>query len=221
MRVPLRIALALVALGAALALAQDGAEEAAPFAGLQVIAHGDQVFDLATGVTTLPQGGEVVDRNSDLRLVGETLRYKDGAFIEAEGARVEGRFGAASAARLRIDVAARVLEAEGELKVEREGLRLEADGLLYDAEAEVVRFHGNVRADAPDFEAAAAVLDLRSGAIVLVGPYRFADGPFTLRAPAEGALLELVPAEGDAGTDYAAASEVSPELAARLEPFLP
>ena len=186
-----------------------------------MIAHGDQVFDLATGVTTLPQGGEVVDREGELRLVGETIRYRDGEFIEAEGVRVEGRFGTATAERLRVDVTTDVLEAAGGLTVERDGLRLQAGELRYDAEAEVVRFAGGVRADDPAFEAAAAVLDLQSGAIVLVGPYEFQDGLFTLRGPAEGALLELVPVETDAGTDYAAASEVSAELAARLGPFLP
>lgn len=221
----LRLLLVVAGLAATALPAAAGAPaaegEAAPFAALQVVAHGDQEFDLATGVTTLPEGGEIVDQETGVRLVAAVIRYRDGDFIEAEGAEIEGRFGVATAARLRVDIATGLLEAAGGLELAREGLRLRADDLRYDADAEVVRFSGDVVGEAPPFEAAAAVLDLDTGSVVLVGPYRFEDGLFTLRAPAEGVLLELVPVETASGPSYAAASELSAALIERLGPFLP
>lgn len=193
-----------------------GLAEGTPFAALTVTPTGRQVFDLTTGVTTLPEGGEVVDQDTGVTLRAASIEYREGAFIDATGVRVSGSFGALDADAVHIDMTASVLEAHGHLRLEREGLTVQAARVRFDAGRDVADFAGPVSGDAPAFEADRVLLDTRSGNVLLVGRYSYHDGLFTLTSPAAGGRLELqfVGAEGRAA--YDAATEVDPALLERF-----
>lgn len=190
---------------------------AATFAGLTITAYGEQEFDLATGLTTLTDGGEIRDRDTGVVLTGRVIRYRDDELVEAEGSEVTGNFGRIGAERVRIDVPASVLTAEGGLGFQRGDTTVTAGGLTYYAETDVLLLTGAVEGSEPAFTASALALDGESGAIVLVGPYRYQDGPFTLTSESSDALLQLTPTEDG----YAVASQVSEQVLARLRAYLP
>jgi hypothetical protein len=193
-----------------------GLAEGAPFAALTVTPAGRQVFDLTTGVTPLPDGGEVVDQDTGVALQATTIEYRDGAYIDATGVRVRGSFGALDADALHIDIAAATLEAHGHLRLERAGLTVQAARVHFDAGRDVADFAGPVRGDAPAFEADRVLLDTRSGNVLLVGRYSFEDGLFTLTSPASGGRLELQFVGADGNAAYDAATEVDPALLERF-----
>lgn len=76
----------------------------ADFAALTVRPNGPEELDLATGVTTLPEGGEIVYRAENVRLTGGFIRFLEGDFIEAREAVVAGAFGSLEAPELRFEV---------------------------------------------------------------------------------------------------------------------
>lgn len=216
---------ALVGLTGAVALAQEsgqatGQEMEEAFSGLTVIAFGEQEVDIITGITTLPEGGQVVDREHGVTLTAETMRYREGDFVEAETVEVSGRFGTARSDSMSIDLDAAVVEAFGNVRFEREELRLLATSLRYDVKAAVVQFQGPVTGEGVELEAAAMLLDADSGSVLLVGPYRYQDELFELSSEREGALLSLTPAEDESGR-MVASSRVDPDLIERLGPYLP
>lgn len=202
---------------AAAKTAADGQEA---FSGLTVIAFGEQEFDIVTGITTLPEGGQVVDREHGVTLTAESMRYREGDFVEAETVEVSGRFGTARSDRVSIDLATAVVEASGNVRFEREELRLLAASLRYDVDAAIVEFEGPVTGEGVELEAAAMLLDADSGSVLLIGPYRYQDELFELSSEREGALLSLTPAEDESGR-MVASSRVDPELIDRLGPYLP
>lgn len=201
---------------AVVALASWALAETAPFAALTVTPAGRQTVDLTTGATTLPDGGTVVDQDTGVTLTAATVRYLDGAYLDATGVQVEGSFGTLTADALHIDIVHGTLEAEGALHLERAGLDVTASRVDYDARREVASFAGPVRAQAPTFEADRVLLDARSGDVLLVGRYRFEDGLFTLTSPADGGRLELQLHEVDGAPVYDAATEVDPALLERF-----
>ena len=77
-----------------------------------------------------------------------------------------------------------------------------------------------MRGEGVDFEAASMLLDVASGAVILVGPYRYQDTLFELAADREGALLALTPASEDL-SQLRASTDVDPALLERLAPYLP
>ncbi len=207
-----------------LCAAQADVSGSSAFAALTIEPRGDQVYDLATGITTLADGGTVIDRQSGVTLVADSLRFRDGDFIEAQRARLQAAFGAAAAETVKIDIAAGKLHAGGGVILDRDAVHLEAEALEYDSVSELVALVGSVSASGPTFSAERALLDLRTGTMLLIGPYTFRDGLFTLRSPDAGALLELVPVEPtepDGAAAYRAASVVAEETLARFAPLLP
>lgn len=216
--------LALVALGAA----------SAQGARLTVVPRGEQVFDIVTGETELPDGGTIVDRETGVELDADWIRYREGAFVEAEDAVAEGAFGRFHAEELHVDLAATELVATGGVTLEREGLEMTAVSLRFLAEKELVRLERAIGAT-PQFEAEAVLIDVRSGDALLLGPYRYAGGAFELEDERDGSRLQLDWNEdrdaggrrqgGGGGDDGLAArfdarSEVDPDLLERLAPLL-
>lgn len=199
-------------------VAQDG-PPAAPVARLTVIPEGEQRLDLSTGESVLPDGGTIVDAETGLELEAETIRYVEGAWIEAQRASAATGGGLLTAPVLRIDLDARTATAP-------EGVRYRLDGLSVTAASAVLRFGPDLvrfeapRGEDPGFEGRALLLDVRTGDAVLLGPYRFQDGPFTLRDEREDAVLQLRPVRTDAGVPtYRAANEVDEDLWTRLAPL--
>lgn len=187
----------------------------APVADLTVVAYGPQRFDLATGRTVLDEGGEVTDRTSGVRLVATWIAYAEGTALEARGAEIEGDVGRVRAEVVRIDLATGRVDAEGAIVLERGGLRATAERLGVDAGAGLAWLAGGVVAERPDASAGAVWIDLASGRLLLVGPYRFADGVFVLEGGPE-ATLQLDPVPDGEGGDYDARSDVDPGFATRV-----
>jgi hypothetical protein len=195
----------------------------APLAELTVVAYGAQRFDLATGFTELVDGGEVSDRGSGVTLRAPWLRYAEGALLEARDAEVELPFGRLSAPWVVIDLTRARLEAEGGVTLEEpSGQVVTAEAVTFDAESGWASARGDVVGVDPSFMASALHVDVESGRIVLVGPYRYADGLMSLRADDPAARLQLTPvvAEESGPRTYDAATRLDPDLLERLEAAL-
>jgi len=199
-----------------LVAAGPGWAETAPFAALTVTPNGPQRYDISSGVTTLPQGGTVVDQDTGVTLEAASMTYVEGVSIDATDASVTGSFGRLTAGSIHIDVPAATLRATGDLKLIRGGLTVQAGTLHYDATREVVDIRGPVEGTSPDFRADRVLLDAKSGDVLLLGRYRFSEGALTLTSPTGGGRLELHLHAVDGKPVYDAATEVSPALLARF-----
>jgi hypothetical protein len=189
----------------------------ADFAALTVRPNGPEELDLATGVTTLPEGGEIVYRTENVTLTGSFIRFLEGDFIEVEEAVVAGAFGTLKAPELRFEVAAQTLRAAQGATYSGEELELMADTITLNVEADLAVLDGGVSSHSPDLSGARALIDLAAHQAMLVGPYTFADGPVTLRGDA-GELLAL---RWDAAGALSAQTEVPAALRARFAEQLP
>ena len=187
----------------------------APVAELTVVAYGAQRLDLATGRTVLDAGGEVTDRVSGVRMTADWIAYVEGATLEARDATIDGELGRVRAARVLIDLRLGRVRAEGELEFERAGIRARAERLGLDGPAGLAWLAGGVAAELPNAAADAVWIDVADGRVVLVGPYRYVDGPFGLEGGAD-ARLQLDPIVVDGVAAYDARSEVEADLAERI-----
>jgi hypothetical protein len=218
-----------VALLAPAALAAD--TDFTDFAGLSVTPYGQQILDIASGITTLPDGGEIIDRDHGITLSGGFIRYREEDFVEIRGARANGAFGDLSAAMVNVDIAGQSLRAEGDILlssqllgsqgvssqgVSSQGVTLEAQTLRVDLEAATAVVEGGVRSVDPPFEAAALIIDFEREEALLVGPYRYGDGGFTLRSSRSEDLLLLKTTE----RGVEASTEIPAALLERLRLYL-
>ncbi len=210
----------LAALLVALMLAWPVSFGAEPFAALTVTPTGRQQFDIATGVSVLPDGGVITDQSTGVELHAAYIEYLAGSFVQASFAQVNGDFGVVKADSLRLDLETGVLNASGSLSLERDGLTVNAASLVYYANRQVAVFAGGVAATGPAFEADTLFLDAASGDVLLVGQYRYQDALFTMTSPEAGGHLELRLVVVDGRPSYDAATEVRPELLARFEGLL-
>ena len=207
------------------------------FAALTITPNGAEVVDIATGVTTLPDGGRVIDAERGLSVESDYIRFAENDFIETKRATVTGTFGTLTAQTLYLDLKQNELKAQGEVlfgsanakkttgqDAAGSSLQVSADSLTLFLDAEVVRLAGHVTSDNPSFETDALLLDLaqnRPGAL-LVSPYTFENGPFTLQQSAAGNLLELRrDTLADGSSAYNPTTEVEAGLLHTLQPYLP
>lgn len=210
------LALILAALtGGAVLVVQ--AQPAGAFAELSVTAYGAQRLDLATGFTELPDGGEVVDRGSGVRLEAPWLRYAEGERLEATDALVHGPFGEVFAPGLTLDLTRRRLYADGGVSLSTPSGTVRAATLRFDADDGWILARHDVHSDAPALEAAGIWYEIARGRLLLLPPYVYVDGPITLRADADGAPLQLTPDVADDGTvnGYDATTELDDDMLPR------
>ncbi|MDZ7800495.1 MAG: hypothetical protein U5K81_06845 [Trueperaceae bacterium] len=222
------ILLAPVLLSAALAQddgepgdgADTAAQDAAPqVARLTVEAAGAQSYDLSTGRTVLEDGGTITDLETGLTIRAPYIAYVEGESIEARDAEAETDAGLLRAPRLSIDVPALRARAPEGVTFQREGLEVRADSADYRLDEELVRFE-RPRGSDPRLEAEALIYDARDGDALLLGPYLFQDGAFTLRDERSDAVLQLRPVEAEDGTPgYRAANTIDDDLWARVAPL--
>jgi len=207
------LALSLAALSAR---ADDAADDG--FAELEVVAYGAQRFDLATGFTELPDGGEVVERGTGVRLSAPWLRYAEGDRLEARDASVTGAFGVVLAPLLTVDIAARRLYAEGGVTLDWDGGAVVAAALTFDVSAGWLWLAGDVHGSEPELEAAAVGYEVAGGRVLLLPPYLYVDGPIRLRADVDGAPLQLTPERDEAGAvlGYDASTQLDADVADAL-----
>lgn len=191
-----------------------GAASGQPAAELTVIAYGEQRLDLATGRTVLIDGGEVVDRRSGVRLQASWIAYADGREVEARGARLDGDLGSVEADVVRIDLAEGRVRAQGGVTWVRDAWRARAEAVWFDAGEAVAALLGGVVSETPEAGAAEVWIDLAAGRLLLLGPYRYVDGPWIL-AGDEEAVLQLDPI--DDGASFDARSDADPAWRERVE----
>ena len=189
-------------------------------AELTVTAYGAQRFDLATGFTELPDGGEVVDQGTGVRLSAPWLRYAEGELLEARDATVDGLFGRLTAPFVSVDLRVGRLEATGGVTLENgTGHVLRADEIVFDAEAGWAEARGGVTGEAPTVAADVVWAHVDSGRLVLAAPYLYEDGPIRLRSDSPGAWLQLTPVRDadDVIVDYDATTMLDDDVAQRVE----
>ena len=187
------------------------------FAALNIVPSGPEELDLTTGVTTLPQGGEIGYRAENVTLQGNFIRYLEGDFVEVRGATVTGDFGHLRAPQLRFDVGAQTLQAEGGATFAGEALELTAATLSLDLESDTAVLEGDVTSETPELTAQRVLVDLTGSQGLLVGPYTYQNGPVGLKGAA-GKLLAL---SWDASGALSADSQVPAALQTRFAPYLP
>lgn len=149
---------------------------AARFAALSIEPYGDQVFDLTTGVTTLPQGGVIHDNQNDLSIDAKYVEYKEDVYLlarKASSATKDVRF---QAEQLRYDLPKDTVQLEGGVVLDTPQVKeLQAGSAWMFLKDGVAVLEGGVRAESPELEAEAMVSDYQSGAALLLAPYRYRD----------------------------------------------
>ena len=186
------------------------------FAALSVRPNGPEEFDLATGITTLPEGGEVLYRAQDVRLIGNYIRFIEGDFIEVRGATVTGAFGVIEAPELRFEVEPQRLIARDATFV-GEAVELSAATAELELKEDVAVLSGGVTSTEPQLSGERALIDLTEQQALLIGPYTFEDGPVALRGDA-GELLAL---RWDAAGALTAETQIPAVLKMRFADRLP
>jgi hypothetical protein len=190
------------------------------FAALTVTPFGQQQFDIATGISTLAAGGQIIDKETNLKLEASFVRYLEGGFIEATGSTVMGKFGTLTAESLYVDVAAQSISASGELHFLYSNLNLTANALNIYLTPDVAVLEGNVQSANPNFSVNKLVIYLKTQQALLVSPYVYQNGPLTLQQDAAGELLQLLPEGSGESLSYNASTIISEEILAVLGSFL-
>ncbi|PZA08762.1 MULTISPECIES: hypothetical protein [unclassified Meiothermus] len=187
----------------------------ARFAAFSVEANGDQQVDLATGVTTLPQGGTLTDNQNGLRLVAPYIQYKEGEFIRARQAQLstgEARF---IALELDYQFKGEILRLkEATVNSPDFGNISAQDGLALLGENRLV-LSGNIRSQTPQLKAGKMVVDTQSRQALVIGAYTFQDGASRLSGNRPDSLLLL----SFQGGKTHVTTRVPPEVLARLRPY--
>ena len=193
---------------------------AASFAAFTVEPAGDQVVDLATGVTTLPDGGRLVDAERGLVLNAAYIEYKEGAFVRAKRAELAQKELRFSAGLLAYDVAAERVVLEGGVRFSSSLLKgLQAPrGVLYLKDGVAV-LEGGVKSASPAFEAERMVADTERGLVLLVGTFRYRDPELGLVLKGQGPRARLL-LRFLKGGEVEAETEVPDEVYARLAAYL-
>lgn len=186
------------------------------FAALSVRPNGPEELDLATGITTLPEGGEIVYRTEGVTLTGSYIRFLEGDFIEVRGALVTGTFGVLEAPELRFEIEPQRLVAQDATFVS-EAVELRAATAELELERGVAVLSGGVTSTDPELGGERALVDLTGQQALLVGPYTFKDGPVALRGDA-GELLAL---RWDAAGAFSAETQIPAVLKMRFADRLP
>jgi len=176
--------------------------------------------DLATGVTTLPDGGRLVDAERGLTLEAAYIEYKEGEFVRAKGAefaRGELRF---AAGRLEYDVASETVVLEEGVRFSSPALKgLRAPrGMLYLKDGVAV-LEGGVKSASPVFEAERMVADTEQGLVLLVGTFRYQDPELGLALQGQGPNARLLLRFLEGG-EVEAETEVPHEIYLRLNAYL-
>lgn len=192
------------------------------FASLEVQPYGQQIYDLATDSTLLPSGGLINERSVGVQLDAGYASYREGNFISANRASVIGNFGTMDTGTLYLDIANDLLRTQ-------QGTTLRANGGLVVDSANVTVYlkpgiavgQGNIQSSDPPFSSASIVVDTLGDKALLVAPYEYRDGPFTLRSNTPGDLLQVIwYYEADGSTSFEASSQVDPDLYNSLARYL-
>jgi lipopolysaccharide assembly outer membrane protein LptD (OstA) len=199
MKIPLVI---LSSLLAAVGLAQ---------AGLVIQPKGDQTVNPSTGVTTLPQGGVVLDNAHGIRIEAAYIEHKRNEFVKATNATIITSGQTIKTPSLNYAIPSGRVDITGPLEVSSSDVTgLKADKAVAFSNTERVVAVGNVRSSAPVLSANAIVFDTKKRTAFLYGNYRFEskDGKTKLsQAGAESALMVSFPKSGNPSATTKIASD--------------
>ena len=192
---------------------------AARFAALSIEPYGDQVFDLATGVTTLPQGGVIRDNANDLSIDAEYVEYKEDVYVLARKAKSEAGEVRFAAEQLRYELPEDRVRLEGGVVLDTPQVKaLEARSAWIFLGDGVAVLEGGVRAMSPELEAEAMVSDYRSGEALLLAPYRYRDAALGVtlsgKNPEKPLYLKFDAETGEVHASSKPAAEVKARLLA-------
>jgi hypothetical protein len=191
-------------------------------AALTVNPTGEQQMDISTGITTLPEGGEIIDTGRDLKLNATFISYKEGEFVEAKGGTSEGPFGLLQAPELRLEVATNTITATGGISLTKDGLALTADSLTLELGSSIAVLSGHIKNTEPAFEAAAIVMKVGAGYALLASPFTYTNGFASIKQDNPGSLLQLKQLENEDGTfSYNVSAELDETINTELSPYLP
>jgi hypothetical protein len=171
-------------------------------AGLVIQPKGDQTLNPSTGVTTLPQGGVVVDNAHGIRIEAAYIEHKRDDFVKATNATIITAGKTIKTPSLNYAIQADRVDIAGPLEVSSSDVAgLKADKAVAFVGAERIVAVGNVRSSAPVLAANAIVFDAKRRTAFLYGNYRYEskDGKTKLsQAGNESALLVSFPKSGSA-----------------------
>ena len=190
-------------------------------AALTIIPAGSEQFDISTGLTTLPEGGEVIDAKRKLNLRSGFMRYEENKFIETQDAVVTGKFGTLRAETLTIDLEKNVIAASGELSLESTSMLVTAQALDLFLDADVARLQGEVSSLSPEFQAQTLLLKLNEPGALIMSPYQVQNGPLILTQKNSGHLLQLHQEKVGETYIYNPSTEVEASLLNAFAAFMP
>jgi len=194
---------------------------AAEFAAISIQPYGDSVYDLASGVTTLPQGGVIHDNQNGLSIDAAYIEYKEGEYIKAQKAKMEADRVRFAASEMEYLPAQDLAILSGGVSLDTDdiaGLKAER-GWVYLKDGVVV-LEGEVSADKPQLTAAALVADYRQGQVLLLAPYKYLDEDLGITLSGKNPEKPLY-LRFDAKTGkVTASSKVPAEVAERLLAYM-
>jgi hypothetical protein len=185
-------------------------------AGLVIQPKGDQTVNPSTGVTTLPQGGVVLDNAHGIRIEAAYIEHKRDDFVKATNATIITSGQTIKTPSLNYTIASGRVDITGPLEVSSSDVKaLKADKAVAYSSTERVVAVGNVRSSAPVLAANAVVFDAKKRTAFLYGNYRFEskDGKTKLsQTGADSALMVSFPKSGNPS----ATTKIAPDDRAAL-----
>jgi len=190
---------------------------AAKFAALSIEPYGDSVYDLASGITILPQGGVIHDNENNLSIDASYIEYKDSEYIKAKKARLQAEGVRFAAAELEYLPASDEARLAGGLSFDTEDIKgLEAQNGWIFLKDGVAVLQGEVVAKDPEFSSSMLVADYRQGRVLLLAPYKYKDEQMgvvlTGKNPKKPLYIEFHKETGR----ITASSKAPPEVVERL-----
>lgn len=169
--------------------------------GLVIQPKGDQTVNPSTGVTTLPQGGVVIDNAHGIRIEATYIEHKRDEFIKATNASIQTSGQTIKTPSLNYAMKLDRVDISGPLEFTSPDVTgLKADKAVAYPNADRVVALGNVRAGSPVIAANAIVFDGKKRTAFLYGNYCFEskDAKTKLsQAGADSALLLSFPKIGN------------------------
>jgi lipopolysaccharide assembly outer membrane protein LptD (OstA) len=173
-----KVILSLSSLFLSIALAQGG---------LVIQANGDQETD-ADGVTTMSQGGTVIDNVNGITIKASYIKVKDGAFLNATNATIiTSQAQNITASKIEWNIASDRMALSGPLNVSTSEVKSISSGFaIAFPKAGILISPGNVSAASPNIRANSAVIDGKSHEAFLSGNYVYQEKG---KAKLEGQML--------------------------------
>lgn len=192
------------------------------FASFSVEPNTTEEFDIVTGISELPDGGKVIDRDSGITIIGDSLRYKEGEFIEVFGATVDGNFGRMVAPEIAVDLVYNTLSAFGEVELTTTNLTINTLDIYIYLDPSIMIAYDKVVSLDPPFESAGAVFDAQAQQGFLLPSYTYQDGLFLLSSETEKLQLTWFADSNNQGKIiFETTDDLDPDVVAKLSPYAP